>query len=324
MAESLYPLRLIPIYKRFLWGGRRFETILGRDLGPGEDYAESWEVADHPAGQSVVECGPLKGVSLHELVSTRGEELLGRHHPRPRFPLLLKYLDARLRLSVQVHPDDAMAQQMSLGDPGKTEAWVVVHAEPGSKLYAGLSRPLDREALLRALEDGRLEEHLHSVEPRPGDCYLLRAGTIHALGEGLLVAEIQTPSDVTFRLHDWGRVGPDGRPRPLHIHQAAQSMRVPQGPVLPQIPQPLGSGRERLVACEQFVLDRISLHAGTVGGDQRCHVLTVLEGEVTVTGDPAGGPLRRGSSMVVPAGCGAVAISSQSSEPAVLLDAFLP
>lgn len=322
--EPLYPLRLVPVYKRYLWGGRRFETILRRNLGPGEDYAESWEVADHPAGQSVVAYGPLEGVSLGDLVRTRGGELLGRHHPCSRFPLLLKYLDARHRLSVQVHPDDDAARRLGLEDPGKTEAWVVLYAEPGSKLYAGLSRAEDREGFYQALAEGRLEELLHSLEPSPGDCYFLPAGTIHALGEGLLVAEIQTPSDLTFRLHDWGRVGPDGRPRPLHIEQAVQSMRLPQGGVQAQVPQPLGNGRERLVVCEQFVLDRLCVTLGTVGGDERCHVLTVLEGELSVTGDPTGHFLGRGESLVLPASCGAVAISSRSSRAAILLDAFLP
>lgn len=324
MTPTLYPLRVVPIYKRYLWGGRRFETILGRKLPPGNDYAESWEVADHPAGQSAVASGPLAGVGLGELVRTRSEELLGRHHPQPRFPLLLKYLDAHDRLSVQVHPDDDTARRMNLCDPGKTEAWVVVHAEPGSKLYAGLSQPLDSEGLLRALNEGRLEKSLHAVVPAVGDCFLLTAGTIHALGEGLLVAEIQTPSDLTFRLHDWGRIGPDGKPRPLHVAQAVQSMRVPQGPVLPQRPHALSAGRERLVECPQFVLDRLHLQSGALGGDDRCHVVTLLEGELTVEGDPSGAPLQRGDSMVVPASCGRVAIFSPSNRPTVLLDAFLP
>lgn len=324
MTPTLYPLRLVPVYKRYLWGGRRFETILRRRLPPGDDYAESWEVADHPAGQSVVAFGPLGGVTLGQLVRTRGKELLGCHHPRPRFPLLLKYLDAQQRLSVQVHPDDHAARQMHLEDPGKTEAWVVVHAQPGSKVYAGLSQPLEPEGLLRSLDAGRLEEVLHCVEPAAGDCFLLPAGTVHALGEGLLVAEIQTPSDLTFRLYDWGRVGPDGKPRALHTAQAVRSMRVPQGPVLAQQPRPLGGGRERLVQCEQFILDRLYVASGTVGGDQRCHVITVLKGELRVERDPADTPLGLGDSLVLPASCGRLAISSPSSAPATLLDAFLP
>jgi mannose-6-phosphate isomerase len=248
------------------------------------------------------------------------------HHPQPRFPLLLKYLDAQSRLSVQVHPDDEFARRMASGDPGKSEAWVVVDAKPGSVLWAGLAQSVDRATLREAVEQGNIDRYLHRCEARLGDCFFLPAGTVHALGEGLLVAEIQSPSDTTFRLYDWGRVDAEGRPRPLHIEQALAALRLPQGPVTPQQPNPIGpDGRHRLVECEKFVLDRWILSSPcALGGDDRCHTLTVLEGQAHVEGDASAEPLGRGRSMVLPAVVGTVRIAPLASDAVVLLDAFLP
>ncbi|MFM8890072.1 MAG: type I phosphomannose isomerase catalytic subunit, partial [Planctomycetia bacterium] len=213
----MHPLLLAPRYRRYLWGGRRFASVLGRPLPPGDDYAESWELVDHGDDQSVVAAGPLAGATLGDLVRTHGHELLGRHAPLSRFPLLFKFLDACRDLSVQVHPDDARAARLSPPDLGKTEAWYVIDAAPGSRIYAGLRPGTDRDALAAALRAGRCEEVLHSFEPRAGDCVFIPAGTVHAIGAGLVVAEIQESSDVTYRLFDWNRTGPDGRPRPLHL-----------------------------------------------------------------------------------------------------------
>jgi mannose-6-phosphate isomerase len=260
------------------------------------------------------------------LVRDHGEDLLGIHHPQPRFPLLLKYLDAQARLSVQVHPDDEFARRMASRDPGKSEAWVIVDAKPGSVLWAGLTELVDRATLCEAIQQGHIERYLHRCQAAPGDCFFLPAGTVHALGEGLLVAEIQSPSDTTFRLDDWGRVDADGNPRPLHVAQALAAMRLPQGPVTPQQPRVIGSqGRQRLVECEKFVLDRWVLASpGALGGDDRCHALTVLQGKAHVEGDASAEPLCRGQSMVLPAVARTVRIAPLSSEPVVLLDAFLP
>ena len=154
MSPPLYPLRFEPLLKRYLWGGRRLETELGKSLGAGNDYAESWELVDRPQDQSRVSAGPLRGTTLGDLVRERGAELLGRHDPQPRFPLLIKFLDARQTLSVQVHPDDAQAAVLVSPDLGKTEAWVVLAAEPGSLIYAGLKRGFDRPAFERELRRG--------------------------------------------------------------------------------------------------------------------------------------------------------------------------
>ena len=146
---ELYPLRFQPIFRRYVWGGRRLESVLGKPLGEGGDYAESWEIVDHGDDQSVVTAGAFAGTTLNELVTTHGQELLGMHDPQARFPLLFKLLDAHRALSVQVHPDDTRAAKLDPPDLGKTEAWVVLHADPGSLIYAGLKRGFDREALAR-------------------------------------------------------------------------------------------------------------------------------------------------------------------------------
>jgi mannose-6-phosphate isomerase len=334
----LYPLRFEPVFKRYLWGGRRLETILGKRLGPGTDYAESWEVADHHSGESVVAEGPLAGTGLGTLVRERPAELLGKHAPallggQPRFPLLLKYLDSQRDLSVQVHPDDAAAARLNPPDLGKTEAWVILAAEPGSRVYAGLRAGIDRQQLADATAAGRTAECLHVLEPQVGDCLFIPAGTVHALGAGLVVAEIQQASDTTYRLFDWNRVGPDGQPRTLHIDEALEAIDYSAGPVSPTIPQATDRRQvERLVACHKFVLDRWTVdEPDSLGGDGRMQIVTVLEGEFALdwrasdagSDAPRGScRLSRGQTILVPACLPAVVITPLARS--VLLDAYLP
>jgi mannose-6-phosphate isomerase len=340
----LYPLRFQPIFRQYLWGGRRLATSLGKSLPPGDGWAECWEVADHGPDQSVVAFGPLAGTPLGQLVSAWGKPLLGRND-RPasdfpffsagengtvpfarqaRFPLLMKLLDAQKTLSVQVHPDDARAARLDPPDLGKTEAWYIVEAAPGSLIYAGLKPGIDRPQLAAAISEGRCQECLHAVSPSPGDCFFLRAGAVHALGAGLLVAEIQQASDVTYRLYDWDRVGPDGRKRPLHVENAMECIDFTLGPVAPQRADPTGRPQaSRLVECEKFVWDRWEFDAPlSAGGDDRCHILTVLQGAIEVERDPAGCDLPCGGTVLLPASVGGVRLYPRGKT--VLLDAFLP
>jgi mannose-6-phosphate isomerase len=321
---KLHPLRFEPILRRYLWGGRRLASVLGKPIGEGDDYAESWEVCDRSEAQSVVASGPLAGTLLGDLVRGCAEELLGRHAPHDRFPLLFKFLDAQKTLSVQVHPNDVQAQALDSPDLGKTEAWVVLDAEPGSFIYAGLKRGFDRPSLERELTRGTCELCLHRFEAQPGDCIFLPAGTVHAIGAGLLIAEIQQSSDVTYRLFDWNRVGPDGRPRALHIDQALDVIDFSRGPVSPQKPEPIAHPNlERLVQCDKFVLDRRTINSPeTIGGDDRCHLLAVVDGELTITGDPDERPLVKGNTALVPASLGVVELYPRGK--AVILDAYLP
>ncbi len=321
---ALYPLRFRPIFRRYLWGGRRLKILLDKPIGPGDDWAESWEVSDHGDDQSVVEFGPLAGTTLGQLVTQLGGDLLGPRAPHPRFPLLLKFLDAMQTSSVQVHPDDARAAKLTPPDLGKTEAWLVIDALPGSTLYAGLKPGVDRDALTAAIRQGRCQESLHSFQPSVGDCIFLPAGAVHALGAGLLVVEIQQSSDVTYRLFDWNRLGTDGKPRPLHVEAGLDAVDFGCGPVTPQ--KPLATDRpqaKRLVDCDRFVWDRWEFDAPTtLGGDQRCHIIAVLEGSIHIEGDPAGTALGRGGTVLLPACLEPVRLNPEGR--AVFVDACLP
>jgi mannose-6-phosphate isomerase len=323
-TTALYPLRFRPIFRRYIWGGRRLATSLGKSLGPGGDWAEAWEIADHGDDQSAIEFGPLAGTTLHRLVEQQGEALLGRHAPRPTFPLLLKFLDASRTLSVQVHPNDAQAAALDPPDAGKTEAWYVVEALPDSVVYAGLQTGVTRDEFLAAMQRGTCEECLHSFPATAGDCIFIPAGTVHALGAGLLVAEIQQSSDTTFRLFDWNRPGPDGLPRPLRTEEGLAVIDFARGPISPSQPRPTDRPYvKRLVDCDKFLWDRWTLDAPqTIGGDARCHIITVLEGAVQIDGDPAPSALPRGGSALLPTSLGPVRLSPQGST--VLLDAYLP
>lgn len=326
MPSLAAPLCFRPLVKRALWGGRRLGDVLGKPIGPETDYAESWEVVDHGADQSVVAAGPLAGRTLAKLLAANGPELLGRHHPQSRFPLLFKFLDCRDKLSVQVHPNDAQAARLSPPDLGKTEAWVVLAAEPGSLIYAGLKRGFDRAAFEREVRRGTCDLCLHRFEPKVGDCLFLPAGVVHAPGAGVLMAEIQQSSDVTFRLFDWNRVGADGRPRTLHIEQALDAINYAYGPANPQTPQPTDDLRvARLVACDKFVLERIALgdEPYAISPDDRCRIVAVVDGAVRWEGFAAPSfTTVKGETTLVPAACRDVRIVAEPT--ATVLSAYLP
>jgi mannose-6-phosphate isomerase len=322
MAE-LPLLRFHPILREYIWGGRRLAE-LGKRLGGGGHYAESWEIVDHGADQSIVAGGPLDGASLHDIVIQHGSDVFGRHHPQRQFPLLLKFLDCHQTLSVQVHPNDEQAAKLNPPDLGKTEAWVVLAAEPGSRIYAGLKPGVDRATLARELARGTCETCLHSFEPKAGDCVLIEAGTVHALGAGLLIAEIQQASDTTFRLFDWNRVGIDGKSRPLHIEQALDVIDFNRGPVNPVPRQPPNAlGIDHLIESDKFTLRCFQLtDAMRYGNTAQFHIVAVLEGEAAVCCDNSCCDLTRGDTALIPAFCDSFELQVKGS--ARILEAHLP
>ncbi len=321
----MQPLTFAPILKRIRWGGRRLGTLLGKPLGPEADYAESWEIADHGDDQSLVAAGAFAGWPLNKLVEECGEELFGHHAGRRQFPLLIKFLDANDRLSLQVHPNDVQAKEFDANENGKTEAWVIVHADPGSRLYAGLKAGVDRETLRKHLNENHLDECLHGFEVSAGDCVFLPAGTVHAIGAGIVLAEIQQSSNITFRLSDWGRLGTDGKPRPLHIKEALSCIDFERGPVSPVIPQKLYTRTEELVRCDYFVMHRHqSAEPFSLPVEDRFHVLMMLGGAADLR---TGGFLRAvdlGQTVLIPAHGADVEIIPRGDSGAIVLDAFLP
>lgn len=328
----MYPLRFQPIFRRYLWGGRRLAEVLHKTIGD-EPAAESWEIVDHEDDQSIVAFGPLKDQSLRQLIADQGPEILGESalrmisdlsvpvHLRNRFPLLLKFLDANQHLSVQVHPDDSYGAALSPPDLGKTEAWYVMHADPGAKIYAGLKHGITKERFISAVAAGQTESTLHAFEPQAGDCVFIRAGTMHAIGAGLLIAEIQQASNTTFRVFDWDRVDQDGNSRPLHIEQAIAVTDFSRGPVNPNPVGPVDTaGWSTLIECEKFVMRKATLSQPTLlGGDGQFHILAVTNGSLRLENDPSGLPLRLGQTCLLPACLDSVTVAPES-EGAELLE----
>ena len=315
-------IRFDPLLKRIRWGGTRLGTTLGKRLGPETDYAESWEIADHGQDQSIVNTTYFAGSTLQELLRDSNEAILGRHAGRNQFPLLIKFLDATDRLSVQVHPNDAQAKTFDPTENGKTEAWVIIDAEPGSRVYAGLKEGVTADKMRAAIAAGKLEDCLHSFEVFVGDCIFIPAGTVHAIGEGILLAEVQQSSDMTFRLYDWDRVGTDGQPRELHIERAIACTNFELGPANCQIPQPIEHGHE-LASCEYFNIRRYS-GAGQVPipDDDRFHVLISVGEEAAVSVGPEFEQLAFGQTLLLPAEHEAATINL--AEASTVLDVFLP
>ena len=214
------PIRFTPLYMERVWGGRELANQLGRNLPGTQPIGEAWEIVDREEAQSVVADGPLKGKTLHDLWTHHRAEIFGGRHAKagPRFPLLCKLLDARDRLSVQVHPPADIAPQLG-GEP-KTEMCYFLACDPGSRIYAGLAPGATRESFAAALADGTVESKLHVLPTREGDSIFIPSGRLHAIGEGNLIVEIQQNSDTTYRVFDWNRVGLDGKPRELHVKQS--------------------------------------------------------------------------------------------------------
>jgi mannose-6-phosphate isomerase len=293
------PLCFVPFLRPMVWGGRRLGDTLGKMLPDNNLYGESWEVSDHPLHASIVASGALAGKSLRDIFLSRRRELLGdAADSHVVFPWLIKHLDAQDWLSVQVHPDDEAVKHWWPGEGGKTEAWFVLEALPGSKIYAGLKPGVDERALRRSLETGNVAECLHSFVPRPGDCVFLPAGTVHAVGGGVLLAELQQTSDATFRLFDWNRRDAQGQSRPLHLEQSLACINWRQGPVMPVAASAQPAVRQPLVECRYFRLEFCrATEPFPLGGQGKLQVLFVARGHGFLNEEP----LARGQAWLLPA-----------------------
>jgi mannose-6-phosphate isomerase len=260
-------VELEPQFQQALWGGRKLAQLPGAPAdGP---ISEAWMVSDVAGKPSRIARGPHAGQTLHDALPILGLDRF------KQFPLLIKLIDARLPLSVQVHPDDAKAKSMAGAECGKTETWVVLDAEPGSRIYAGLRDGVRQPDFEQAITSERLEDVLHWFEPKVGDGVFLPAGTVHALGGGVTVFEVQQTSDITYRLSDWGRVDPVTKmPRVLHIDEGLACINFESGAVQPKRDVPL------TIQCDYFSL-RVHRKPADIGGDDRCRVLVSYGGKTT-------------------------------------------
>jgi mannose-6-phosphate isomerase len=246
---DLYPLNFNPVYKEKIWGGTRIKEVFNRDL-PADRIGESWEVTAQPGEISTVKNGVLKGEKLTGLIKEFPLEMLGRK--TSYFPLLIKYIDANDKLSVQVHPDNDYARRVE-GVSGKSEMWYVIKAQPGAKLIYGLKPGTTREVFARSIKDRTIEEYLNEVEVKEGDTFFMPAGTVHAIEEGILIAEIQQNSDITYRIHDWGRTDSNGKPRALHIEKALDVINFNS------VFERSGNTGSLLANCPYFVVEKLDI-----------------------------------------------------------------
>jgi mannose-6-phosphate isomerase len=324
-TAQIYPLTFDPVLKDYVWGGRNLETKLGRSL-PDGIIAESWDIAAHPDGSSTVNDGTLTGKTLPEVQALLGVDLVGARNrgmlEMDRFPLLIKLLDANRWLSVQVHPDDAYGLANE-DDLGKTEMWVVLHAEPGAELVYGFKKGVSKNAFARAIEEGTVEDWLHHVPVKKGDVIFVPAGSIHALGPGIIVAEIQQNSNTTYRIYDWGR------PRPIHVEQALDVLNFDLVAPEPRSPQGIkenGARREEIGHCAYFQTERLvlpsgSAFSGTCDGST-FEIWAVLEGEAIVSWAREPLAISAVGWILLPAALGDFQVTA--TEDSVLLRVFTP
>ena len=292
-------IRLKPLYQERVWGGRGLETSLGRTLPAERPIGESWEIVDRSEAQSMVVNGANNSRSLREVIAQNSVVIMGPGWPADRaFPILVKWLDCRERLSLQVHPPASVAPQLK-GEP-KTENWYIAEAAPGSQLIVGLKRGVTRRQFEHAIETLTLEECVHRFPVSKGDSILVRSGQIHAIDGGNLILEIQQNSDTTYRVYDWGRVGLDGKPRQMHVAESLQSIRWDDFE-----PEPVRSEAKAAVIAEapEFRIRRVPLAAGarySINAGEEARILSVVSGVLHCQCDGVNEVLSRGDNVILP------------------------
>jgi len=328
IAETqLYPLRFDPICQHRIWGGQRLAHWLGAPLPNAGKFGEAWLLSDRDDMQSLVAEGPLKGITLAQLMASAPTAMMGALATKfQRFPLLLKFLDVKTMLSVQVHPPDRCTDLIPAGNTGKTEAWVVLEAAPESKVYAGL-QPGTSPKDLAALSQENCNTHLASFSPHVGDGVFIEAGTVHSVGDGAVIFEVQENSDVTFRLYDWDHIdAATGKPRDLQIFEALQCIDFNQGVIYPVTPvhEPaLPIDREKLFDCSHFRLSRLKAKLPfTVGAKAEPRVVVCIAGNGTLEYQLQEFALALGNVMLLPAAIGACLFRPQGE--VTLLEISVP
>lgn len=293
------PVRLSPAFKDYIWGGTNLKAKYNKKSSL-DVIAESWELSAHRDGQSVVSGGEFDGLSLTEYIEKAGSEILGSNAEKfDYFPILIKLIDAKDNLSVQVHPDDAYALKNE-GEYGKTEMWYVMECEEGSALYYGFKRDVTKDEYKTAIENNTLTDILNRVPVHKGDVFFIPSGTVHAIGAGIMICEIQQNSNTTYRVYDYGRRDKNGNTRPLHIEKAIEVSNLKKSPELPHI----GNEPDALLAkCEYFTVRRIIINGRTTlftdSSSFRSLIVTEGNGTITMNGDEI--RFSKGDSIFIPA-----------------------
>ncbi len=307
---QIYPLKFRPIYKPRIWGGQKLRTFFNKDIPANEKIGESWELADLPDDKSIIANGEFAGQPLYSIIKKYPEQITGQKNFPDQFPLLIKLLDAQDILSVQVHPDDKTCQRTGKGVP-KTECWYIISAESNAVIYRGLKKGVTKPQFAEAIKNGNVADLLEKITVTQGQCYFLPAGTPHAIGAGLLIAEIQTPSDTTYRVFDWNRTDESGKSRLLHIDEALESINFEKQQNLP--PKTTG----RLADCKFFKIDKTITPKGTsvpiTPGKMK--TLIILSGSGTIHTDGSDTvEFNPGDTILIPAVCKGLIIFANKAE----------
>ena len=313
----MYPIKLKPAFKDYLWGGTRLRDDFGKDCDF-DKIAESWELSCHKDGNSVVADGEFAGLTLAQYIEKEGKSVLGTNCEKfENFPILIKLIDAKDNLSVQVHPNNEYAQRVE-GEYGKTEIWYVVDCDEGASLLYGFKHNITKEEFRERIENNTLLEVTNSVPVKKGDVFFIEAGTLHAIGKGILIAEIQQNSNTTYRIYDYGRVGADGKPRQLHIDKAVDVTNLCPAKPYPQS-EPVDMGgwtKKRLAKCEYFTVDVINVDtSASLEADKSSFVnILVLDGGCVLSSEGNDAvELKKGDSVFIPAGLGKFELTGKCS-----------
>ena len=305
----MYPIKLTAPLKDYIWGGTKLKTEYGKttDL---DKVAESWELSCHKDGSSVIANGEYAGTSLPDYIARKGKKILGTDCASfENFPVLIKLIDAKDNLSVQVHPNNEYALRVE-GEYGKTEMWYIVDCEPGAGLLYGFQHPISKEEFAQRIQNNTLLEVTNRVDVKKGDVFFIEAGTLHAIGSGILIAEIQQNSNTTYRIYDYGRVGKDGKPRELHVAKAMDVTNLipPTRPTRPQgeTEQCEGYQRTLLSSCEYFTVYAMEIEseAALAADEKSFHSLLCLEGTLELTSENGNLSFTKGESVFLEAGYG--------------------
>ena len=313
----LYPLLMQAPVKDYIWGGTRLREKYNK-VSTADKLAESWELSCHPAGPSVIANGPAKGETLEQYLEKKGMALLGtKGKDCKNFPIMIKLIDAKDNLSVQVHPDDAYALKNE-GELGKTEMWYVIDAEPGAELLYGVEKEITRQELADSLKNGTITEICHHAPVKKGDVFFIPAGTIHAIGKGILLAEVQQNSNTTYRLYDYGRLGNDGKPRQLHVKQGSEVCSLEPLPLKNEkeaIALSPDCQGELLATCDYFTTYGVTVDgtAHLTAGSESFQTFTVLEGSLTLTAGETLLEMPAGQTVFLPANMGDYQLSGKAN-----------